>query len=66
MLELLRTIALLCQVSAGTDWPITHIDIDKYQRQCQQRYLKCVETYEKQNIRTSKGIYLCVTEEEAK
>ena len=66
MLELLRTIALLCQVSAGAPGPITHIDIDKYQRQCQQRYMKCIESYEKQNVPTKGSIYLCVIKEETK
>ena len=46
-MELIMTIAILCQVSAGKEVPLLgylHNKIDKDQLQCQQSYIHCVNT----------------------
>lgn len=61
-LELIRTIALLCSVSAlenqegsWTELP----DTDKYQHQCQVYYLKCVDS-RKTSIDVEDQLVYCI------
>ena len=44
-LEVLKIIILACQVSAGGDSGFTWswIDVDKYQKKCQQELIQCTE-----------------------
>lgn len=52
MLELLATIALLCQVPNGLDYAHLVESLERRQLKCQQEYLRCVEA----NIGTRKDL----------
>ena len=62
-MELIQTIVLLCQVTAGTNNSVRkdlHLEVQKWQTQCQQSYLNCVlkrNTWER-----SRALEQCILE----
>lgn len=52
MVEILTTIILACQVNTGFRASNAHEEIDTYQKQCQQKLIKCVDD---ELLKTGKG-----------
>ena len=48
-MELLKVIAMLCQMSISTTYPVETVTFDQEQLECQQYYVKCAQTEEKSN-----------------
>lgn len=61
-MELIQTIALLCQISTGSDHTSTAIldKINDYQVKCQQSYLNCV--LKKNTMSKSDALQKCILE----
>jgi len=55
-LELLRTIALLCQISGDSgDWKVKH-----YQLNCHKNYIDCIDKLSKSNVIADVPDYLAM------
>ena len=66
MLEIIKVIALLCQISPSAGSTGYVEKLDKYQLKCQKEYIRCVTKKNHSRIILDEALEQCILEREVK